>query len=164
MIKRRRSKLERLGDVLSQICKRRGLPLTLPDTELTKTWNEAVGPLIAANTHPNVRRNDTLFVHVTSSMWLHQLMFMKQEIIDKVNSHFTGLIIRDIHFAIGKKPKDSKGASSPLSTAGKMKQRDRELIERSLDGLSDDELKDILRRVMTLEILNRRLKQEGQGS
>ena len=69
--------------------------------QVFQLWERAVGEIIAANAKPAAFKDKILLVHVNSSPWLHQLQFLKEEIIKKVNAALKDESIEDIKFKIG---------------------------------------------------------------
>lgn len=111
-----------------------------------------MGPQIAARTSPGKIRHGVLSVTVSSSVWLQELQFMKQDILERLNQQTTKESITDIRFSIGvpASPPLQKPADQPIDLSEHhLKEADRKIIEKSLKCLSDSELKDILKRVMT---------------
>ena len=89
-----------IGQVIeSMLQKQRKTTMGL--TRVWPVWEAAVGDLIAANARPAAFKGRILLVHVSSSPWLHQLRFLKQEIIAKVNNALGESIVADINFKIG---------------------------------------------------------------
>lgn len=90
-----------LGDILSEVVagyRRR------PEGRLSiiwEIWDGAVGETIAENARPAAFKGDLLLVHVSSSVWLQQLRFIKQEIMKKVNTALGNESVREIKFKIG---------------------------------------------------------------
>jgi len=66
-----------------------------------RCWDEAVGETIAQNARPAVFKGRLLYVNVTSSPWIHQLQFLKQDIIGKLNVALGHNVVDDIKFKIG---------------------------------------------------------------
>ena len=64
-------------------------------------WTSAVGEHIGANASPAVFKGKLLIVNVVDSAWLHQLWFLKQDIIQKVNHHLGEDLVGEIKFKIG---------------------------------------------------------------
>jgi predicted nucleic acid-binding Zn ribbon protein len=64
-------------------------------------WDEVVGRAIAENARPAAFKGKLLLVHVASSPWIHQLQFLKGEIIQKLNAELGQDLIEDIKFKIG---------------------------------------------------------------
>ncbi len=150
-----------MGDFLEKTLKRKKILLDLIDYRILDVWRKAVGPQISANTNPFKFKNNTLFVNVSSPAWMQQLRFMKQEIMDKVNLEWEKEEIKNIYFSIG----DIHHA--PVKTADHnidfdrypLKERDKRLIRENLSQIADEELKDILEKVMKKEIVKRRLNE-----
>ncbi|HOO91261.1 MAG TPA: DUF721 domain-containing protein [Syntrophales bacterium] len=164
MYQRRRSgkrqrNLQKMGDFLETILKRKKILLDLIDYRILDVWKRSVGPQISANTNPFKFKNNTLFVHVSSPAWMQQLRFMKQEIMDKVNLEWEKEEIKNIYFSIG------DIHHTPVKTAEHhidftrypLKERDKRLIRENLSQIGDEELKGILERVMKKEIVKRRM-------
>lgn len=68
---------------------------------LVHVWEKAVGPPISDNAKPFAVKGSLLLVHVSSSAWLHQLRFLKIELLEKINHSLKNERIEDIKFKIG---------------------------------------------------------------
>lgn len=64
-------------------------------------WEDAVGIVIAENARPAAFKSRILLVHVSNSPWLHQLRFLKRDLIEKVNAALAEPLVADIKFKIG---------------------------------------------------------------
>jgi len=93
--------LERLGAVLDQSLKRFELTARLDEYGVWPIWNEVVGKTIALNAQPEKIRNGTLFVKVTSPVWMQQLQFMKEMIVEKLNGRLKSEVVKTIFFMVG---------------------------------------------------------------
>jgi len=166
--RKRQTNLLKLGDFLHKTLKRRKINLDMADSSLVETWNKSVGKVIATQTFPFKIKNNTLFVKVSNSTWMQQLQYMKQDIIDKVNTAFVGKTVKDIYFSIGKIPALSATKDEIEYTSEQdlhsLKKRDRRLIRESLKSIDDEELRSIIKRVMTKELSKRRLTEEERYS
>jgi len=158
---KRRRNLEKMGDFLPKALKRKKILLDLIDHRILEVWNSAVGPQISAHTKPFKFKNGTLFIHVSDPAWMQQLRFMKQEIMDKVNLEWEKKEIKNIYFSIGDiHHTPAKTADRPIDfSLYPLKERDKGLIRENLSQINDEELKDILKKVMTKEIIKRRLNE-----
>ena len=58
--------------------------------------------MIARNAQPEKIRNGTLFVKVSSPVWMQQLQFMKEMIAGKLNERLKGNIVKNIFFMVGR--------------------------------------------------------------
>ena len=157
--KRRRQKnLQKLGDVLQKTLKNLNISRDFTDQNILNAWNKAVGPQISAQTHPDRLRKNTLFVKVSNSIWMHQLQFMKFDIIDKTNKILGKEMIKNIYFSVGMIPKNEGNFIFPDEYS--LNERDSKMIRESAASISDKELSDILKRVMTKEIIRRRMREK----
>src|SRR5574340_236836 len=146
-------KIERLGDILGNVLKKRKLSLNLaldPEVRrLAAAWHQAVGERIAAHARPEKLQRDTLFVRVSDSVWMQQLHFLKQDILEKINQLLVGKEVKNIHFSLGDVSPPAAAQGPTLADTRPLKARDLKMIEENTASLTDPELRDILRNVMT---------------
>ncbi|MGD2030357.1 MAG: DUF721 domain-containing protein [Desulfobacterales bacterium] len=74
------------------------------DENLTQVWGKwsgAVGDDIAKNARPKAFKGKLLLVNVTSSTWMHQLQFLKKDIIKQINHALGKELVEEIKFKIG---------------------------------------------------------------
>ena len=64
-------------------------------------WNNAVGKSVAENTRPFALKGKILIVNVTSSSWIQQLQFFKNDILTKINSLAEKELVEEIKLKIG---------------------------------------------------------------
>jgi len=159
MRRRRQSSAPRLlGDILPETLRKKSIHLPLKDRRLIDAWNRAVGPQIAAKAQPDRLREDVLYVRVSTSVWMHELQFMKQDIIEKLNGTLGAAAVSQIRFFIGDveaRPVEPPAKVAPPDAAA-LKADERGYIEETLASVADPELKAILRETMTRSILRRR--------
>jgi hypothetical protein len=158
-----RSKPETIRDILLKILKKRNIPHTTTDRRLNDLWTRAVGPQIAARTLPETVKRGTLHVRVSAPVWLHQLQFLKEEILQKFNELSGNEEIRNLYLSIGEIPSPPSGTTDPLISLpviAPLQKRDREMMRESLDAVQDPELREILERVMSREITRRREREK----
>jgi hypothetical protein len=154
------SKPEIIGEILRKVLKKKNIPHNSTDRRLLNLWTRAVGPQIASRTLPEAVRRGTLYVRVSAPVWLHQLQFLKEEILSKVNELLSGKEeIHSLFFAIGEIPSPPPGATEYPPAApviALLRKHDREMMRESLEAVHDPELREILERVMVREISRRR--------
>lgn len=162
--RKRHNKLQPIGDVLFPILKKKGMASNLEEKALFKLWEKAVGPQIAGKTKPDAFRKGMLFVKTVSSVWVQQLHFVKEDIIEKLNDLNKKQIVKDIRFTVGHSITQEKEAGK-ITHAAKtvLKTRDREMIAECTETLADRELAAVLKRVMRLEISRRRQWEAGKA-
>ena len=152
-----------LGDILRKVLKKRNIPHTETDRRLLDLWTRAVGPQIAIRTLPETVKRSTLYVRVSAPVWLHQLQFLKEEILRKFNELSGKEEIRSLFFSIGEIPAPTQRAADPppaFPAIASLWKRDREMMHESLEFVRDSELRGILERVMSREISRRREREK----
>src|SRR3989304_3060929 len=132
-MRKKTAHLQRIDEILARALKKRQVPFRADDRNLADVWEKAVGPQTAAQSRPVNLRKGILFVKVSSSVWMQQLHFLKEEIICKFNV-LEKVSIKDIRFSIGQLPSPGKGEEHvplPLST-NLLKERDKKMMEDCL--------------------------------
>ena len=74
------------------------------DLDLVKIWDlwdRAVGKAVSENTRPAAFKGRLLLVYVSSSTWLHELSFLKADILKKVNLALGENLVEEIKFKVG---------------------------------------------------------------
>lgn len=159
--KHSQTRLQPVGEILFAALKNKGLGAKLEENALMKLWPKAVGVQIAEQTQPDSWRGGTLFVKATSSVWVQQLHFMKEDIRRKLNELAGKAVVREILFTVGHRPMPRNVMrNSFISGTVTLKDRDRKMIAECTEKLADPELSKIVKRVMTAEISRRRLEEK----
>ncbi|MFH1278563.1 MAG: DUF721 domain-containing protein [Candidatus Eisenbacteria bacterium] len=78
------------GDVLDSFLEAKGLKEGVRRHTALLGWDEAVGSRIAERARPIELRGKTLFVDVDGSAWMHELAFLKEDILRKLNEKAPG--------------------------------------------------------------------------
>lgn len=90
-----------IGNVVGEVLNRCRSESDIGMTEVWRLWESAVGKEIAENACPAAFKGTMLLVHVTSSTWIHELQFLKKDIIKKVNDALGEEQVEEIKFKIG---------------------------------------------------------------
>jgi predicted nucleic acid-binding Zn ribbon protein len=90
-----------LKDILSTLLKNGNLPFNPSDARIWTTWEEAVGKTIAGHARPSWIKKGCLRVIVSDSIWLQELDYVKETIIDKVNEKLGEKVVERIDFRFG---------------------------------------------------------------
>ncbi len=99
--KKNKSEFVHIGSIINNVLKNYRRE---PDGELIRVWHvwdSIVGDVISKNAKPAAFKGRILLVHVTSSTWVHQLQFLKEEMIAKLNESLEKSLIDDLKFKIG---------------------------------------------------------------
>lgn len=89
-----------IGDILESSLKSYRKKNDLGMIKIWDMWEDAVGKNISENAKPAAFKGDVLLIHVNSSPWMHHLQFLKQDIINKVNSKMGKEMVTEIKFKI----------------------------------------------------------------
>lgn len=110
-------------------------------------WQEVVGPQIADKTRPETLRNAVLVVSVSSSVWMQELSFMKQKILDRISQRLAPGTIREIRFKLG--DLQPAGAGGYVEPAPELSAEEQEMIARQTASIEEPGLRESLRNLFT---------------
>ena len=99
--KKQKAKFEHIGSILSDVLRTYRKDADVELLQVWQVWDDVVGDAIAQNAQPAAFKGKILIVHVSSSTWVHQLQFLKKEMIVKLNNAFGKTLIDDLKFKIG---------------------------------------------------------------
>lgn len=140
--------VERLGDVLDKSLKRIAPAMRLDEYGVWPVWNDVVGKTIAQNAQPEKIRNGTLFVKVSSPVWMQQLQYMKEMIAEKLNGRLKAEMVKNIFFVVGR-VRVEELATEPKSSPPKRAESSGPVIEDGfLDSINDPELKQAFKKLL----------------
>jgi len=92
--------LEALAGVLARLTARLGLDGELQGWRAVEHWPRIVGPRIARRTHAVGYRDGVLHVEVEGSAWMHELSFLKHELVRKIQRDLGTNRVRDVRFVL----------------------------------------------------------------
>ena len=93
--------IESLGSVIEKIMQSGIRKQDAPLLKVWELWEKAVGEIIAENARPAAFKGKILLVHVNSSPWMHQLHFLKNDILARINRELGQDLVDEIKFKIG---------------------------------------------------------------
>ncbi|MEW6428333.1 MAG: DUF721 domain-containing protein [Thermodesulfobacteriota bacterium] len=146
----KRGGIQSIGDLLASVFARRKWDRRLALHEVFSFWKQAVGREIAVHARPDVIRQDVLWVKVSDPIWMQQLHFNKQLLLDKINGRLRGgVAFTDIRFQLGY-GNDPASDDKPAAVAGKIAPSPPRPVPSSLaDALTEveeDALREAIRR------------------
>ena len=92
--------MEPVSGALSRLVGRLGLEQDLLGWRAVKEWPELVGARVARHTRAVGFREGALHVEVEGSAWMHELGFLKRELVRKINRHLGSECVRDVRFSV----------------------------------------------------------------
>ncbi len=118
--------------------------------EIHRCWKEAVGESIYNHAQPQCFTRGVLKVAVSSSAWMQQLQFMKENIKGSLNKRLGKKTITDIRLELKTSPLEEmkpKPAKLPLETI-KVDRSFKGLFKRGKEGIKDKDLRKLLRSII----------------
>ncbi len=100
---------------LSSVLQRYGAAKEIREHRILIHWKDVVGPRVAAHTTPDALSKGVLWVRVDSSPWMHQLSFLKEEILAKANELCGEALVREVRFHLGRPKERSNDAIAAAS-------------------------------------------------
>lgn len=92
----RRSKSQKIDELVKIFLKEQGLDVKLKELELIKAWEKVIGKNVSNATTNLYVKNRKLFVQVRSSIVRNELMLIKTGLIQALNKEVGEKIIDDI--------------------------------------------------------------------
>lgn len=83
---------------IESVLMRLGIGTKLKQYEVLDLWSQIVGEQISKVTNAEILRDGKLFVSVKHSTWRNELVFLKNEIINKINKEMKSEVVKDIIF------------------------------------------------------------------
>ncbi|MDI6807807.1 MAG: DUF721 domain-containing protein [Candidatus Eisenbacteria bacterium] len=77
--------MERVGKILETVLRSFSLDSQLKGWKAVSLWNTVVGERVAGRTKAVSFRDGKLIVEVTSSVWMKELTYLRQDILRKLN-------------------------------------------------------------------------------
>ena len=99
--KKKNTRIGHIGDIINHVLKNCRGDFDGDLARVWSLWDAAMGEAIAKNTRPEAFKGKLLLVNVNSSAWMHQLQFLKKDMIEKINSALGKDLIQDMKFKIG---------------------------------------------------------------
>ena len=94
----KRNNTEQIGQAIRKFLRQSGLESPLNEFRLVDAWRDVVGPTISKYTLNLYIRNQTLFVHLSSSVIRQELQMQRQMLVNHLNQKVGAMVIVDIVF------------------------------------------------------------------
>lgn len=147
-----RSKIQKpvvIGDILENSFERLGIKTKVREWTIMKIWNKIVGSNISNVAMPAKIIGKTLYVTVSTSVWMEELKYFKTDMLDKINEILGANTISDMVFKLGK-----VDGISTLKKQDSVRQRsltseEKIIIDELTSSLKDEGLKRIIAGIIT---------------
>lgn len=87
-----------IDSVIASVLDDLGIHGKIKQYEVLERWQEIVGEQIAKVTHAETIKEGKLFVTVSRSTWRNELVFLKKDLIKRINQAMQQDIVKDIIF------------------------------------------------------------------
>lgn len=154
----KRPSLIPLPNVLTRVLKSHGMETRMREYMLQQHWTEIVGDHIGHHTWPDSIRHHKLYLLVENSVWMQQLLYLKPDLLAKINAAAEGESLTDIVFRVGPvaTTQDSTGHSDRQAADQIHEPESHDLsgdlrasIETSVQPVADPALRERLRMLLT---------------
>ena len=95
---RRLNEMKPVAVVLSDVLRQLGLEKTAEGWRAVAEWPVVAGVRIARRSRAVSFRDGALTVEVEGSAWMHELGFLKPELVRNLNRHLGADVVRDVRF------------------------------------------------------------------
>jgi len=145
--------LEKIGIVLLNSIKNSRFKKRLMEAKVFVDYESIVGRKISDISRPTSIKNGTLFIGVENHVWIHQLHFLKPDLIDRINANFPDPIIKDIKFVLCDISKNNEIDDEKSNKQSKTKQtvvpeKTMKIIYNVSQKIDDKELRNVFERIM----------------
>ncbi|MBM4310060.1 MAG: DUF721 domain-containing protein [Deltaproteobacteria bacterium] len=121
---------------------------------LPRVWSEAVGEVFARESCPSMLVGGVLQVAVSNSNWLHEMRFMKAQILERLHAMLPDTPMSDIRFKVGPVPRPQDPVDTePLPELSPGEQLH---ISEQAACIKDEELRGALEAAMTAHARNKK--------
>ncbi|MBU1055608.1 MAG: DUF721 domain-containing protein [Proteobacteria bacterium] len=99
--KKKEADFEPIGNIIGNVLNKFRLELGFESANISSIWKNIVGEAVCKNTRPAGFKGQILLVYVSSSVWMQELQYYKEDIISRLNNEIGKELISDIKFKIG---------------------------------------------------------------
>jgi len=142
-----------LNDTLRNLFQSLHIEDRMQYASVVRAWHEAVGEQIRGVTAPASLRRGVLYVTVASSVWMQQLVFLKEDILCQVNARLGSSRLTDIRFRIGHVPVPHREGEDALPV---LSDEELQRIHQQTAAIHDPDLRQTFQRVIAAHFRNRK--------
>jgi len=94
--------MEPMARVLARVLRQAGLEDELQGWQAVQDWDDVVGPRLARHARAKSFRDGVLSVEVDGSTWMHEMGFLKRDLIRKLNERLGNALVRELRFSVAR--------------------------------------------------------------
>lgn len=139
-----------IGSVILDSYGALGIEAKVREHKIRKLWKEAAGLGLSAVSEPTRLIGKTLYCAVSSPVWMTEFSYRKKEIIETLNGRLKGAFISDIVIRQGDVSNiyQEEAPHTAVLKAAEVTDEQRHFIEKTVEPVKDQELKEVIRRAM----------------
>jgi len=135
--------------ILKSVGKGLGLEKEMLLYQLKKSWPELVGATLATHTTPEKLKFKTLTLLVDGPTWMHELSFLKRDMIQKINKRLGKDRVKTLQLKVGPTSPKDVPAQAPRKTSDKpLSTQARAVLQEALASVEDPPLKKVIQKAM----------------
>jgi hypothetical protein len=146
-----------MADAVAKVVGKYHCARDIREHKIATRWREIVGELVASRSWPDGLDKGVLYVEVKSSAWLHQLSFLKGEIVARANALVGDPpLVHEVRFHLGRRGRS--GDDDVLAATTPIRRQPAELrqppppaagdrlrsIQQEAAAIEDPELRDLI--------------------
>jgi hypothetical protein len=152
--------MERIGRHVERELSQSGSRDVLPLAALTAAWPEVVGDAIARNAWPlRIARDGTLHVATTSATWANELLFLGDEIAERLRARLGSDEPARLKCAPGPTPETALPSESPRQAPASAEPMPADVVSAAntaASSIADPELRELVARAARASLLKAR--------
>jgi predicted nucleic acid-binding Zn ribbon protein len=98
------ARAEHIGSILDKVIRSLDLEQGMKEHRAVLCWDDVVGERVARVTRAVAIKKGVLFVEAKNSAWMHELVFLKPMILDRLNEQLGSKAVVDIVFCQAREP------------------------------------------------------------
>ena len=92
--------MEAVSGVVARLLRGLGLEDAMLGWRAVQEWPEIVGPRLARRTRAVEYRDGTLVVEVEGSAWMHEVGYLKRDLVQRTNARLHADVVRDVRLVM----------------------------------------------------------------
>jgi predicted nucleic acid-binding Zn ribbon protein len=139
--------LHRIEEITGRVLGRLVPPHAIVLGRIQLLWPELLPPAAATRTWPQALSGHHLVVHVTDNQWLHELQYLRAEIVERLRDRFPALELEDLRVRVGTVPPSRVG--DPVAPSDPTRTQVVDASAQSVvDEVEDPELRRVIARAL----------------
>ncbi len=149
-----------VGKAVKSALKDLGMERIIERYAIWDCWEEIVGREVAAHTRPEFFSGPCLFIKVDHSTWMHQLHFLKDQILYNLNRKLGLQAVSELRFRLSALPFQEQPRPKEVHRKARISKTERSEIEDSVRTIPSPEVRETLIRVMLKDLAGKKLRRE----